>query len=216
MASNFQPVQAKTDFNIIKLQRDEKRRKQEIKMDTVKDKCSQQHIEAVFLYEKFKTGNCWKTRAQVNAGLRKITTKTGKIKMLKEMITIYVKGLQWKDLHTPWSQGRVDLSKDYLREHLLKILRDPRMMSDVTPILSLPKRKKLPVLGSLTADVKRKNVDDENEVKELTEVAKAKRIEMIDNGKRDEMRLIQPSISPTLKVGDVIQMLFFFKNNDTG
>ena len=87
--------------------------------------------------------------------MNKLTSKTAKLDFLKEQITIYVKGLGWDDCHHAWTY----LGDDYSPAELVKLLKEEittkhksRQVPN-SPKGSPPTRKKLPVVGTLTADV---------------------------------------------------------------
>ena len=94
---------ARKDFHRLKEQRAEKRIKDELALQKQMEKASVEHVEIMFLYERYVQGDCCKTVQQVEQGLAKINTQTGKLKVLKNNITMHVKGLGWSEYHTPWS-----------------------------------------------------------------------------------------------------------------
>ena len=55
------------------------------------EKASVEHVEIMFLYERFMQGDCYKTVQQVEQGLAAINTKTGKLNVLKKNISTHVK-----------------------------------------------------------------------------------------------------------------------------
>ena len=77
-------------------------------------------------------------------------------------------------------------------------------------------RKGLPTLGEVEDDVKVKDKVIIQEIYTLIVVAQDRRKELAKSGLRDEMKLIQPSCAPLLSVDLVIQMLFFYKDDDDG
>ena len=61
------------------------------------------HIDAIFYYKMYSSLACWKTFKQIDCELKKLNSKTAKLKYLKSNIRIRVLGMGWSDLHTPWS-----------------------------------------------------------------------------------------------------------------
>ena len=124
-------------------QRAEKMRKDELALQCRMKKSSSDHADTMFLYERHVQGNCWTTVEQVEVELSKIKGITAQRNTLKDQITTHVKGLKWKEHHTPWSfQGKLH-SVDYLKEHLLHIITDStrRNKTIESPSMSLPKLK---------------------------------------------------------------------------
>ena len=65
METHYQSAQAKSDTQHIKMQREEKKRKQDIKLKLVKYKATKNHIGAVLLYEQFKLNACRKNHQEM-------------------------------------------------------------------------------------------------------------------------------------------------------
>jgi len=99
----MRPHKARRDLLRLKEQRAEKRRKDKIALESRMSKVSEDHIDIMFLYERYTQGECWRTVEKVNDKLIKIKGKTSIRNILKDQITIYVKGLGWKEYHTAWS-----------------------------------------------------------------------------------------------------------------
>ena len=77
-------------------------------------------------------------------------------------------------------------------------------------------RKNLPKLGEVIDDVKVKDKVSIQERYKLIIVDQDGRKQFIKNDLRDELKLIQPSCTPPLSVGLVLQILFFYEDNDAG
>ena len=137
---------------------------------------------------------------------------------MKEIINIYVKGLVCKEHSTQRSQVEVQYSVSYFKTYFLKILLDPRVLEiTITSLyIKILMRKVFPELGEVTHDVK---VKDEVIIKErdsLIVVAQDRRKHLVESGLKDEMKLIHPSCAPPLSVDLVIQMLFFYEDDNAG
>ena len=74
-------------------------------------------------------------------------------------------------------------------------------------------RKKLPSLGAATVDSHSKDEEDKQMISTMEDHTQAKRIELVDNGKRDEMSLKQVRYAPQLNVNEIIQHAFRYEND---
>ena len=164
----------------------------------------------MFLFEKYEKGHCWRTVDEVNEGLEKIKSVGAKKSALKENITVCVKGFRWSMCHTKWSVRGVHHSVEYLREHLIYIIKDGEEKGRPIekPDIAIAQRKSLPTLGNLTVEVRAKEEEDIEEKENQQRVAAELRENLISEGKRDEMKLHQPKFAPDLEVGMEIQCAF--------
>ena len=69
-------------------------------------------------------------------------------------------------------------------------------------------RKKLPSLSVATIDSRSKDEEDKQVISTMEDHTQAKRIELVNNGKREEMSLKQVRYAPQLNVNDIIQHAF--------
>ena len=125
-------------------------------------------------------------------GLSKIPSVVAKRCALKEHITTHVKGLGWKEYHTPWSyQGRLR-SLECLKEHLIFIINHSQENNKpiASPIMKITTRKTMPSLGEATVDKREKEEADESTLNELQSQSQSLRLSMIAEGKRDEMKMM--------------------------
>ena len=90
----------------------------------------------------------------------------------------------------------------YSQTHLFCVLLYPRLHSNVPLIIKLPKRKKLPQLGSLTRDVQLQGLDPEKESKDLTLGTMQRSQMIIGSSEWDEMKNFQAPLVPVLNVID--------------
>ena len=74
-------------------------------------------------------------------------------------------------------------------------------------------RKKLPSLGVATVESRSKDEEDKQVISTMEDHAQAKRIELIKNGKRNEMSLKQARYAPQLNVNEIIQHAFRCAND---
>ena len=207
-------LKARRDLVRLKEQRAEKRRKDELAMKQQLVKASEEHVENMFLYDMCIQGECYKTVDEVERGISGILTQTGKLKELKRVITIYVKGLGWSEYHTPWSI-RIDGKQrqhtvGYLKNHLIHIITDSTAKNKqvIKPSINVASRKDLPSLGVATVDVRETDEKDNLLINEMNDKCSEERLRLINQGIRDEMRLRQPSYAPDLCVGNKIKYAF--------
>ena len=86
---------------------------------------------------------CWTCTKMVDDELKKLKSKSEKLKSLKCNIKMRVNGFGWYDLHTPWSQNSKDLTIQQLITHLKKILREEKKRHiPLQPPVLLPCREK--------------------------------------------------------------------------
>jgi len=132
----------------------------------------------------------------LSAVMIKLTSKTAKIDFLKEQITIYVKGLGWDDCHHAWTC----LEKDYSPAELAKWLKEDIIEKHTSrripnsPKVSAPTRKKLPVVGTLTADVIK--MDREKAKREEIMLREAEKVVLNLDDKKYEK--YQDTVRPTM------------------
>ena len=100
--------------------------------------------------------------------------------------------------------------------HIFYVLLDTRLCSDASPVVIFLKRKKLPPLGGLTRDSQVQHTHKEKESEDLTQNTMQRTKMIIDSGDWDEMKIFQLPSAPVLKVGSDDQMLFFYKDHQSG
>ena len=76
---------------------------------------------------------CWKTVADVTAGLRDIKTKGEKVAALKDNIRIQWKGLGWMECETRWTVDGHELTIPELENRLKELIRMQQKKKWVIP-----------------------------------------------------------------------------------
>ena len=76
------------------------------------------------------------------------------------------------------------------------------------PDIAVAQRKSSPTLGNLTVDVRAKEEEDIDEKEHQQNIAEELRVNLISEGKRDEMMLHQPKHVPELEIGMATQHAF--------
>ena len=187
------------DQDALMQQRKEKQRKMEIMKEKGLKKSSERFIDALYYFEMFGSAACWMSSRAVDIELRKLTSKSAKLSCLKENIRIRTLGLGWVDLAIPWSCNGKDLSPEELVRHLKLIIKEQKKRDIPSkPMIDLPKRKELPILGNKTKDLK--NIDSLNVSKggSFEDKATEMRDEREAAGIGDRFAAIQPMSRPTI------------------
>ena len=141
----------KFDTQALDKQRDEKEKKEQIKLKYNMDCATESFIDAIYYHEMYNSEACWRVSRDVDRGLKKLKSNTAKINALKENIRMRVLGLGWRDLSTPWSKNGEYLTTKQLADHLKMIIKHQRTQKiPLKPPIHLPKRKELPTLGTKT------------------------------------------------------------------
>ena len=139
----------KADNAAVKVQREEKKRKEELARAAGMAKGQEAFIDALYYREMYDSPACWKTAAAVDRELAKLNSKTVKLNVIKENIRMHVVGLSWSDLDTAWSKDGKEFSPEHLAAHLKTIIVAARSRDIPDKLqLPLPARKELPTLGT--------------------------------------------------------------------
>ena len=93
MARRLRPHKAKADFNRLKQQREEKRKKGELLLILQERKVCEEHADKLYLRNLCANNECWKSEAEAQEGISNMSGVTVAKESLKHVITIYVKGL---------------------------------------------------------------------------------------------------------------------------
>ena len=78
--------------SLLSKQRQAKREKAEIAKQMILQKATETYIDAMYYHRMYKSDRCWKTIREVSNGIKRLNTKKDKYEMLKENISICVKG----------------------------------------------------------------------------------------------------------------------------
>ena len=89
---------------LLSKQRQAKREKAEIAKQMILQKATETYIDAMYYHRMYRSDRCWKTIREVSNGIKSLHTKKDKYEMLKENISICVKGFGWKQFRTAWSK----------------------------------------------------------------------------------------------------------------
>ena len=155
--------------------------------------------DALYYHDMFDSAACWMNARQIDTELRKLTSNTAKIDALKENIRIRVIGLGWSDLATPWSRNGKSSTVDQLKVHLKMIIKEQRKRDIPSkPLVQLPKRKDLPILGTKTIDLTSIEIKSASIHDKFEEQTRCLRDEREINGVGDSYAHIQPMSRPNV------------------
>ena len=199
MAKEDSNITSTYDRQALSKQRAEKERKQQLMEDTQMKKAQEGLIDALYYHDMFGSAACWMNARQIDTELRKLTSNTAKIDALKENIRIRVIGLGWSDLATPWSRNGKLLTVDQLKVHLKMIIKEQRKRDIPSkPLVQLPKRKDLPILGTKTIDLTSIEIKSASTHDKFEEQTRCLRDEREINGVGDRYAHIQPMSRPNV------------------
>ena len=110
----------------------------------------------------------WKTPAEVKKELKEIEFKKDKIAALQDNIQMHYLGMGREDAQTNWSKGGAPLSVPQLTARLIEILKmyKGKPVPDA-PETTMPRRKQLPVIGTLIEKVKQMDVENATKIKDF-------------------------------------------------
>ena len=190
----------KKDQASLKRQEEVKAKKIELLKKKKMEAASVACIDQLYYFEMYHSPRCWKTAEAVDDGLEYLASNTAKLEEIKEQIRIRVLGLGWQDLHHPWSKNGVQYSAEQLASHLKdKIIpEESRRSIPVESPVTLPERKPLPVLGTLSADVVKINESSQEMSKDLRDKAVEQRNKLEQQGNGDRTGERQPIIPPVM------------------
>ena len=214
MALERAPNQCITDNIDLENQRAEKKRKRDLIKEKNLDKSTSDHIDAWFYYEKYYSTARWKTKKQIDREISTITTKTDRLKSLKIQINIYVKGLGWNDVTTPWSKNGKAFDCDYLKNHLKNIITQTKRRNITPPQLQIPQRKRLPTLGTKSKDIINFDAKNEEVRRKLEINAIHVRQDRELHGTLDSYQNLQPTSMSEIKKGMRLDVLCNYNDSE--
>jgi hypothetical protein len=205
----------------INRQRVAKRMKVEIAQELADKKAAEKTIERTFFCRMYDSKYCIKGDPKVVVQkLKQLKSESAKRDALKNNIYICTKRFGWSQFHITMIHNQQNRSIRELADHLRMILQQERNMEipDNLPV-DLPQRSPLPILGTMTDEVRmlnRKSLESEEKIREA-----ATRLRLEREARGDESGMhayLQPPETPTLDelVGDRIDVCWpYVVNNDT-
>ena len=140
--------------------------KEELAKEKGMKNATEEFIDGLYYHGMYFSEACWKDDPRVvKRNLKKLKSETAKYKALKEK----VKGFGWEQCKHTWSKNGRKYTIDELADHLRRIIKEERGHEiPREPVINVPKRLNLPILGMQTDDVKTSDgqyVVDENKFK---------------------------------------------------
>ena len=103
----------------------------------------------------YDSAGCWKGKPKVvTQELGKLKSEAAKYRAIKGNIMIRTKGCGWDWAKHPWSQNGHKFSVLELAQHLHWVIQEEKKyIVPLKPVLNVPQRKQMNVLGTQTSDV---------------------------------------------------------------
>ena len=137
---------------------------------------TEEYTQALVLIEQYHSPACLRNEEQVEREYIKLTSETAKINLMKQQITIRVKGFGWKETcHHAWSKEGIMFTGDELKDHLVNVIFPYERLQTIptVPKVNLPTRQselKL-TLGTVSHDVQGLNENSQELEEKLREKA---------------------------------------------
>ena len=142
----------KTEQKSLSAQREKKQQKAESLVKKRIEAATEAYVNKLHYREMYDSPSCCHTVKELRAELGKLSSENAKREMCKEQIRIRTLGLDRVEWHHPWSSGGVLFSADELAAHIEENMRADaaarRAVPD-KPMIDVPRRKYLPVAGTL-------------------------------------------------------------------
>ena len=149
------PATREANSRAVERQRELKRQREELAKEETLAKATDEYVECLTYHRMLDSERCWKTEAEVKAGMKAMKFKTHKESALKDNIMMRFKGCGWPDCHVAWSKDSRKKSNAELQRELINIIKKtegreiPRR-----PPSKVPQRKEWVPLGTLSQKAK--------------------------------------------------------------
>jgi hypothetical protein len=208
------PATISTNRDDLDKQREAKRKKDEMIEKKSLDKAKEDLIEASYYCDMFHSEVCWKGNLSiVTKMLGRLKSVSAQTEAQKENIRMRVIGLGWKQFTITWSFKGAKPPKSKLAAHLRMIIREEKKLTpSKDPALVMPKRCKLPTLGTVTKQLMESEasavIDEDQFRKEAHELRKQREA----RGEGSIFSVMQPLYCPELDelINKRIDVLYSF------
>ena len=170
-------------------------------------------LENMYLWDMWHHEKCWHTEAEANEQYNALTSKTAKLKAVKNQILIRYLGLGWIEAYHAWSCNGVD----YTPLHLFKFLVDVVMLLKYEkevldePSVELLSPPGMPTLGKISSDAKGLSESHNDRIEAFKAKQGNERDSRMERGEGDTWSKMQndaaPKVDKSLK-GFKIEMVF--------
>lgn len=140
------------DRNMLRIQREEKLRRQALVKKNKLEKAEKSYIESLMWHDRYQH-LAWKSVREVTTKLNKINGKTKKVKELKFQMNMHTKGHTFNSFPVYFSKNGVSLEVNELAALLKRIVQELPRLNITVPEFAVPKSSTLPVIGQLTKEV---------------------------------------------------------------
>ena len=213
VANQYNRTMTIEDQQMLQIQRKEKLRRQELKEQEGIERAEKKLIESRLWAEKYQS-LAWKNSREVTMKLRRINGVTNKLKELKFQLNIHVKSFGFNNFPVSFSSGDKSKTVDELSTLLKDVIRAMQGTTFEWPEIELPKRKSLPIVGTLAPNVVACNARQRARKEELTNQAIERRQQQELSGDTDNFANLQPATAPDPQVGMRIDMLFNYADDN--
>jgi len=197
----------------LKRQEDLKREKMELLLAKKLEDKGSNFLENLYLWDQWHHEKCWHTKEEANDQFKALTSKTAKLKAVKDQLLIRYLGLGWVEAYHPWSRNGTDFSPDYLFKFLVDVvipLKDEKVVPDEPPV-DLPAPPEMPTLGTTSCDADGFDENYNERVETFKQKWRSERDSRMERGEGDKWSKMQkdapPKIDSSLKNYE-IEMLF--------
>lgn len=182
----------------VERQREKTRVKKEALLKKGLYSATRDYVEKLHYREVCDSTVCWKTCRKVDNELKLLGSMSTRCDALKDQIKMRVLRLSWEDCHHPWSKGGELFSPNALATHLKDGISKKHRKREIPPkpLVDLPTRKSLPILGSLSPDIVRHDAAKAKEEIKLMEAAEKRMKKLEEKGYGDRFAYIQQRLAP--------------------
>ena len=168
VALKLAPAVRKSNSEKIERFEKKKRERDKLVIEEGQAKMTDLMIDRLIYRKMWDSERAWKTPAEVKKGLKEIEFKKDKISALQDNIQMHYLGMGREDAQTNWSKGGAPLSVPQLTARLIEILKmyKGKPVPDA-PETTMPRRKQLPVIGTLIEKVKQMDVENATKIKDF-------------------------------------------------
>ncbi len=157
-----------------------------------------QVIANSYLWQQFDSPRCCKSSKEALNIFNDLSSKSAKLKFVKEQILIWYLGLGWTKAYHPWSKKKHVFSPVELMEHFVKVvlpLQNTEIVPDEPPI-NLPGLPTLPALGTVAKDITALEENNNKAGLQLRMNAMLEQERLKDNGFGDKLMEMQEILWP--------------------
>ena len=197
----------------LKRQEDVKREKMELLLQKKLDDKGSNFLENLYLWDQWHHEKCWHTEAEANEQYNALTSKSAKLKAVKNQLLIRYLGLGWDEAYHAWSCNGVDYTPLHLFRFLVDVVIPLKGEKEVPeePPVELPAPPDMPTLGKTSSDANGLSDTHNDRLKAFKAKWRSERDNRMERGEGDKWSKMQKDAAPKVDdslVGYKIEMLF--------